>query len=165
MSHKKLFATGDLPGIPHLGGGGAREPTDLRHKTNVNRNIKEEHKADPILYQDIPPVMFYPDAPAFPPSFIRIGAECLALPSHAETAHAAHLITVTSAPDTSTPSALGSSKIDSNQAQPTDGQIPSPKPPADPDSDVTYSASFGGSNGNLEYVESVKTYPWDRPTR
>ena len=46
-----------------------------------------------------------------------------------------------------------------NCAQPTDGKIASPRPPINPDSDITLTASFGGNDSNYEYVKSTKNSP------
>ena len=40
-----------------------------------------------------------------------------------------------------------------------DGQTIPPSPPADLDSNVMSEASFGGSDGNSDYVESAKNSP------
>ena len=40
-----------------------------------------------------------------------------------------------------------------------DGQIASPRQPANPDSDVMLVASFGGSNSDSEYVELAEKSP------
>ena len=60
-------------------------------------------------------------------------------------------------PATST--AIGRNKINSNCAQPIYGQIASPSPPSNPDNDITLAASFGGSDGNSDYVRSAKNSP------
>ena len=50
-------------------------------------------------------------------------------------------------------------KRNSNHAQPTEFQNASPRPTADPDSDITSTASFGGSDGNFEYINSTENSP------
>ena len=67
--------------------------------------------------------------------------------------------TETVAPNPTTLSAVGSTKINSNHARPTDVQTASPSPPPDPDSDVISAASFGGSDGDSDYFESSKNSP------
>ena len=76
-----------------------------------------------------------------------------------DTAHADLALTETAAPYPATTAAVRSGKINSNNAQPTDGQTASPSPPAYPDSDVTLVASIGGSDGDWDYVESAKKSP------
>ena len=78
---------------------------------------------------------------------------------HANTAHAAPALTETTAPDPATPAAVGNGKINSNHAQPIDGQTASCSPPANQDSDVTSVASTGESNGYSDYVELTKNSP------
>ena len=80
-----------------------RSPTALRLVSNVNRNIKEAHKADPILCHSDPPVIFCPDVPEFSPNFLSYGREWPALPDSAETIYAAQALTETAAPDAATP--------------------------------------------------------------
>ena len=106
-----------------------------------------------------PPVVFHPDAPSFSPRVLTRGEEWPALLDCTDTPHAAQALTKTTAPDIATPAAAGSSKIDSNHAQPMDGQIAPPSPPANPDSDIMLAASFGGSDGNYDCVKSVKKPP------
>ena len=77
----------------------------------------------------------------------------------AYTAHAAPEITDTAAPDPATLAAVGSGKINSNQARPMDGQTVSSSPPADQDSDVTLMESIGESYVKSDYVESAKNSP------
>ena len=87
------------------------------------------------------------------------GVKWPALPARAKTAHTVHMLADTSAPDTSTPAAVGSGKINSNCAQPTDGQIASHRLPTNPDSDFMSTASFGGNDSNYEYVKSAENLP------
>ena len=82
-----------------------------------------------------------------------------ALPDRTKIAHADQALPKTAAPNTTTPAAVGSGIINSNIAQPKGGQIASPRPLANPDSDVRSTDSFGGGNGNLKYVESTKNPP------
>ena len=81
------------------------------------------------------------------------------LPTRVDTAHAAPALAETAAPDPATPAAGGGGKINSNRAQPTDVQTAYPSPPVDPDSDVTLGASFLGSDGDSDYVESSENSP------
>ena len=74
-------------------------------------------------------------------------------------AHAEPALTKTAAPDPNTMAAVRSSKRNSNRARPTDGQIASPSPPSDPDSDIMLATSFVGNDGNSDYVESVEKSP------
>ena len=76
----------------------------------------------------------------------------------ADTAHRVPALTKTAAPNPATPASVGSGKINSNCAQPTDGQTASPSP-ANQDIDVTLVASIGESNGESDYVESDKSSP------
>ena len=62
-------------------------------------------------------------------------------------------------PDTATPAAVGSGKRNPNRARTTEGQATSPRLHAEPDSDVTLAASFGGSGGDSEYVELARNFP------
>ena len=119
----------------------------------MNQNIAEANEAAPILCQSTPQVVFHPGVPESSPNVIRYGAGGSTLSSRAEAAHATQAFTETDAPDTATPEAIGSGKINSNHAQPTEGQAAKPSLPANPDSDVTLLASFGGSKSDSEYVE------------
>ena len=74
----------------------------------------------------------------------------------ADTTHAAPSLTETGTLDPATPAAVGSGKINSNRAQPTDGQITSPSPPANQYSDVTLVASIRNIDGDSDYVDSAK---------
>ena len=125
----------------------------------MKQNTEEAHEAVPILCQDTPPVVFYPDEPALSHSVPTSGDEWPDLPACAETPHASQVLTETAVPDTATPVAVKGGKINSNRARPTDGQITSPRPPDNPDSVVTPADSFGGSNGDSEYVKSTKNSP------
>ena len=136
-----------------------RDPTEPRLTINVSQNIEEVQESNLTLCQATTPVIFHPDAPAFLPSILTIGTECPALLVRTETAHAAPLITKTAAPDPVPLAAGGSGKINSNRALPTDGQTVSPSLPADPDSDVTSAASFGGSDGDSDYSKLSKNSP------
>ena len=71
----------------------------------------------------------------------------------------AQALTYIVAPDTATLEAVESGKINSNTARPTENQNASTKSPADPDSDITAAVSFGSSDGDSEYVESIKNFP------
>ena len=71
----------------------------------------------------------------------------------------AQALTDTAAPNTATPEAVGSVKINSNRALPTEGQAMPHILPVNPDSDVTPEASFGGSDGNSEYIELTGNFP------
>ena len=73
------------------------------------------------------------------------GEECPAL---SKTAHAAQALT-----NIATAEAVGISKRNSNCARPTEGQNASSRSPVDPDSDVSLTDSFGGSDINSEYLE------------
>ena len=66
---------------------------------------------------------------------------------------------MTNAPDPDIPVAARSGKINSNCTRRTDGKIAPPSLPANPDSDVTPEAIFGGSDGNSDYVRSAKNSP------
>ena len=68
-------------------------------------------------------------------------------------------LTKTADPDPDAPVAVGSGKINSNCAQPTDGQTASPSPPVDQDSDVTSVASIGESDDDSDYAELAKNSP------
>ena len=81
------------------------------------------------------------------------------LPARANTAHTAPALIETAATNPATPAAVGSGKINSNCAQPTDGQTASPSPPVDLDSDVTSVASIEDSDGDSDYVESAENPP------
>ena len=73
-----------------------------------------------------------------------------------ETTHTVQYLTETAAPDTATLVAVRSGKIISNRTQPTDDQIASTRPSTNSDSNVMLAASFGGSDGDSEYVESAE---------
>ena len=64
----------------------------------MNRNTEEAPKSTPILYQDIPQLVFHPDVPEFSPNFLTDGEECPALPDTDNTSHTAHALTNTAAP-------------------------------------------------------------------
>ena len=119
-----------------------RAPTVPRLTTNVIQNIKEAKESIPILFQPIPLVVFHPDAPTFSPSVLIIVFKWITLPACANTAQASQALTETTTPNTATLETVGSSKINSNRARPTGGQIVSPSPPAKLDSDVMLAASF-----------------------
>ena len=87
------------------------------------------------------------------------GSKWPALLARAETSHADPVLTDTIAPDPSTPAAVGVNKRNSKCARPTDGQTTSTSPPANPASDVTSAVSFGGSDGNSDYVELSEKSP------
>ena len=76
-----------------------------------------------------------------------------------DTAHAARVLTETATPDTAAPAAIGSDKINSNSAQPTDGQTASPSLPAEQDSDDTFVEIIGESDSDSDYVKSAKNSP------
>ena len=86
------------------------------------------------------------------------GEECHPLPDRAKTAHVDKVLIETAAPNTATLAAIRSVKLNSNFVRPTDGKIESPRPPANSVSDVMLAASFGGSDGDSEYVESTKNH-------
>ena len=130
-------------------------PTAPSLTANAKQNIKEVQEASPILCHSIPLVVFHSDVQAFSPSVLTRGDEWAALLARANAAHISQSLTKTSAPDTAATAAVGSGKINSNHERPTDCQIASPSPPDDPESDAMLAASFGGSNGDSEYVESV----------
>ena len=69
------------------------------------------------------------------------------------------MLTNTAAPDPTTPAAVGSEKINPNRSQPTDGQTAPPSPPTDQYSEVILAASFGGSDGDSDYVKVTKNSP------
>ena len=127
--------------------------------TNVIQTIKEAQWSATTLCQSIAPVIFHPDSTAFLPSVLARGVKWSTLSMRSNTAHAAPALTETAAPDPATPVAVGSGKINSNCAWPTDGQTVSPSPPADPDSDVMAVASIGGSDGKSDYVELAENSP------
>ena len=127
--------------------------------TNVNQNTKEAHEASPVLCQAISLVVFLPDAPELSPNALTGEDEWPALPDHVETAHAYQTITETVALDITTPAAVRSGKINSNHAHPMDGQNTSPRTPSEPDSDVTLTSRYGGSDGKSEYVKSTENSP------
>ena len=139
--------------------GPTRVPNAPRLTTNVSQNIKEAQEFDLNLCQAISPVFFHPYTPAFSPSVLTRGSEWPALPARADTAHAAPALADTSALDPATLVAVSSGKINPNCAQPTDGQPASPSRLANPDSDVTSAASFGGSDRDLDYVKLAKNSP------
>ena len=126
---------------------------------NVRQTIEESQEAALTLCQSTPPVVFHPDAPDLSTSALTRVAKWPALPSRADTAHASPALTETAAPDPTTPAAVGSGKINSNRARPTDGKTASPSTPANPDSEFMLAASFGGSNGKSDYVKSAKNSP------
>ena len=125
----------------------------------MSQNIEEAQESASTLCQAIPPVVFHPDAPAFSPIILTRGSEWSSLPVHANTAHAYPALTKTAAPNPATPAAVWGSKRNPNCTQPTDGQTAFPNPPANPYSDVLSAASFGGGDGDSDYVESVKNLP------
>ena len=139
--------------------GPTRAPTAPRLTTNVIQKIKESQKAAPTLFQDTPLVVFHPYSPAFSTSVLTKGDEFPALPARADTAHAAPALTKTASPDPATPAAVGSRKMSLNYARPIGGQITFPIPPAKPDNDVTFVASFGRSGCNSDNVDSAKNSP------
>ena len=103
--------------------------------------------------------VFHQDAPVFSPSVLSEEYDWSALQARSETAHAAPALTETAAPNPVAPAAVGSGKINSNRARPTDGQTKSPSLPADQDIDVTSVASIGESDSNWYYVDSAKNSP------
>ena len=119
----------------------------------MNRNTEEAPKCTPILYQDIPQLVFHPGVPEFSPNVLMDGEEWSDLLASAETTHTAQALTDTAAPNTAIPTAVGSRKTNLNRARPMGGQAAPPRLPAESNSDVTFSASFGGSDGDSEYVE------------
>ena len=139
--------------VPYMG------PYCTKDHNQRESKIEEAQEAPLTLCQATPPVVFHPDALVLSPSVLTRGAKWPALPAHAETAHASPALTETASPNPPTPAATGSGKINSNHARPTYGQIAPPSPPADPDSDVTSVASFGGSYGESDYVELAKNSP------
>ena len=127
---------------------------DQREKT-----IEEAQEAALVFCQDIASVLFRPYAPAFLSSVLLRGDEWTDLTAHVDTAHAASALTETATPNPATPAAVGSGKINSNRARPTDIQTASPSLPGDPDRDVTLVASIGGSDNNSDYVKLAKNSP------
>ena len=125
----------------------------------MSQNIEEAQEAAPTLCQAIPPVIFHPDAPVLSPSVLARGSDGAALPARANTDQASPALTDTAALKPATSTAIGRNKINSNCAQPIYGQIASPSPPSNPDNDITLAASFGGSDGNSDYVRSAKNSP------
>ena len=115
---------------------------------NVNQNITEASEAAPILCQDIPQIIFYPDAPVFSPNFLTDRAGWPALLDSARAAHTANALTKTAASDTATLAAIGSGKINSNRSLPIEGPDATPRLPANPGGDVTLEASSGESYSN-----------------
>ena len=97
-------------------------------------------------------ILFYsngcPDATAFSPSVLANRAVWPALPASDIAAHAAHMLTYIAASDTATPAAIGSVKINSNCAQPTEGPATTPILAADPDGDVVSTFSSIESDSN-----------------
>ena len=134
-------------------------PTAPSLTANAKQNIKEVQEASPILCHSIPLVVFHSDVPEISPSVLTRGAEWAALLDRANAAHIPQSLTKTSAPDTAATAAVGSGKINLNHARPTDGQIASPSPSDDPESDAMSAASFGGNNGDSEYAESAGNSP------
>ena len=127
--------------------------------TNMSENTEEAHEASPTLWHTTPMVVFHQDAPEFSPSVLPRGDEWPDLLAHADTDHRSLALTKTATPDPATSEAIGSSKINSKRARPTDGQTASPSLPANQDSDVTSVASIGESNEDLDYVESAEKSP------
>ena len=91
-----------------------RAPTAPRLKTNVNQNIVEATEVAPIFLQGAYQVIFHPDNPEFAPPIIIIGVVCPALLDRAGSALAAHALTDTATPNTATPAAIRSGKINSH---------------------------------------------------
>ena len=139
--------------------GPTRAPTVPRFKTNVSENIKEVQEYAPNLCHAIPPVVFHQDTPALSPRVLPRGDEWPDLLARADTAHTAPALNKTANPNPATPAAVGSSKINSNRARPTNCQTASTSLPVDQDSDVTLVASIGESNGDSDYVESDENSP------
>ena len=119
----------------------------------------------PKILSDHPPGRIFSFAPAFSPSVLTRGSKWPALVARADTAHADPVLTKTASPNPATLVVIRSGKINSNIARPMDGQKAPPSPPANPDSDVPLAASFGGNDGNSDYIELAKTHPQARPTR
>ena len=130
-------------------GGRPRGHNFSRPVTNVNQNITEATEAAPILCQDIPQIIFYPDAPVFSPNFLIYRAGWPTLLDSARAAHTANALTKTAASDTATLAAIGSGKINSNRSLPIEGPDATPRLPANPGGDITLEASSGGSYGNV----------------
>ena len=78
--------------------------------------------------------------------------------ARASAAHAAYVLTVTTAPDTAKQATIRSSKLNSNLARPMDEQSSTPRIAAGPDGDVMPMASYGESDGNAEYAKSPKNW-------
>ena len=77
---------------------------------NVNQNIEEANKSNPILCQATPQVVFHPYVPYFLPNVLMDREEWPNLPASAKTTQASQLLTETAAPDTTTPASVGSGK-------------------------------------------------------
>ena len=139
--------------------GPTQDPNAPRLKTNVSQKI-EEVQVDILNFcQATPLVVFHQDTPAFSPRILPRGDDRPALPTHTDTAYAPPELTKIAAPDPAAPAAIGTSKINSNCAQPMEGQNASPSLPADQDSDVMLVASIGESDGDSDYVELAKNSP------
>ena len=87
------------------------------------------------------------------------GSKWPALPVCADTSHAGPALTKTVVPKPTTTEVVVGGNINSNCDWPMDCQTASPSPLVDPYSDFTLAASFGGSDGNSDYVESSKNSP------
>ena len=135
------------------------DPTALRLTTNVNQNIEEYTEEALILCQATPQVVFHLGIPEFSPNVLTDREECPSLLACAETSHAYQAPNKTATPDTATPAAVGISKRNSNHAQPTEGQAAPPRLSANPDSDITPSASFVESDDNSGYAKSNGNSP------
>ena len=109
---------------------------------NTSQITKESQEAALTLCQFTPPVVFHPDAPDLSTRPLTRVAKWSALTARADTAHADPALTKTAATDPTTPAAIGSGKINSNRAQPTDGKTASPGTPANPDSEFMLAAGF-----------------------
>ena len=139
--------------------GNTRAPTSPSLTTTVSQTIEETQESAPTVCQAIVPVVFHPDAPAFSTSILTRGSKWPDLPTRADNAHAVPELTETASPDPATSAAVRSVKINSNHARPTYGQIASPSPSVNQDSDVMSVASIGESDGDSDYVESAKNSP------
>ena len=115
--------------------------------TNVNRNIAETTKAAPVLCQVYHQVVFHPYKIEFSPPIIANGARWPALPSDADTALAAHVLTKTAAPNTATTAAIRSGG-GLNYARPTDYPNATSRLTSNPDSDVTLEVGSGDGDGD-----------------
>ena len=147
--HRKIVATGNLHGpLLHQGSWPTWVKTSMRPKNPPQPSVRPP-----------PPTVFHQDTPAFSPSVLMWGSDWPALPACAGTYQAAPALTETVAHNPTTPTVVGSVKINSNHAQTMDGQTAYPSPPSDPDSGVTLAASFGGSDKNSDYVESAENSP------